>query len=50
MVNAKIKSIDFPDDLTKKLLHMILSHHGAVSLGWGSTKPQNSRSCGLALC
>ena len=37
MVNAKIKSIDFPDDLTKKLLHMILSHHGAVSLGWGST-------------
>ena len=37
MVNEKIKSLNFPRDLSKKLLHLILSHHGKVSLGWGST-------------
>jgi 3'-5' exoribonuclease len=37
MVNEKIKSLDFPGNLSKKLLHLILSHHGKVSLGWGST-------------
>jgi 3'-5' exoribonuclease len=37
IVNEKMKSLDFPEDLSNKLLHLILSHHGAVSLGWGST-------------
>jgi len=37
MVNEKMKSLDFPQNLSTKLLHLILSHHGAVSLGWGST-------------
>jgi 3'-5' exoribonuclease len=37
MVYEKIKSLNFPQDLSTNLLHCILSHHGAVSMGWGST-------------
>ncbi|MGB7055226.1 MAG: HD domain-containing protein [bacterium] len=38
MVAARIGQIpDFPADLSLKILHMILSHHGEVE--WGSPKP-----------
>jgi len=34
---VKEKMDNFPDDLSHKVLHLILSHHGDVKLGWGST-------------
>ena len=38
MVAQKIESLEnFPDLLKEKILHLILSHHGEVELGWGST-------------
>ncbi|MCI5867271.1 MAG: HD domain-containing protein [Methanosphaera sp.] len=37
MVDNKIKDLNIDDDLKVKLVHMILSHHGDASLGWGST-------------
>ncbi len=37
MVAEKIKELgDFPDLLRQKILHLILSHHGKIELGWGS--------------
>jgi len=37
MVNDHMKSLNFSEELSQKVLHLILSHHGPVSLGWGST-------------
>ena len=37
MVNDHMKSLNFPEELSQQVLHLILSHHGKVSLGWGST-------------
>lgn len=37
MVKEKIQELKLSDDLSYQILHMILSHHGNVSLGWGST-------------
>lgn len=37
MVKEKIKALEIPEEISDKLLHMILSHHGDVSNGWGST-------------
>lgn len=37
MVKAKINELDIPDELSTQILHMILSHHGNVHNGWGST-------------
>ena len=37
LVKEKMKDLDFPDELSSKLLHLILSHHGDISMGWGST-------------
>lgn len=36
MVKEKINEIEMPEDLSTQLLHLILSHHGEVSNGWGS--------------
>ncbi len=37
MVKEKMSSLNFPDELSHKVLHLILSHHGDVKLGWGSS-------------
>jgi 3'-5' exoribonuclease len=37
MVNERMNSLNFPEKLSQQVLHLILSHHGKVSLGWGST-------------
>ena len=36
MIENRIKKIDAPKKLKIQLIHMILSHHGDTSLGWGS--------------
>jgi 3'-5' exoribonuclease len=36
MVKEKIDALNISDELTNQLLHIILSHHGNVSNGWGS--------------
>ena len=39
MVDEKCRSIDgFPDLLRKKLVHIVLTHHGPLENGWGSAK------------
>ena len=39
MVDEKCRSIEgFPDLLRKKLVHIVLSHHGKLENGWGSAK------------
>lgn len=37
MVKKKMSSLNFSDELSHKVLHLILSHHGDVKLGWGSS-------------
>ncbi len=37
MVNDHMKSLNFPKELSQQVLHLILSHHGRVSMGWGSS-------------
>jgi len=37
MVKEKVNTLEIPEDISDRLLHMILSHHGDVSNGWGST-------------
>lgn len=37
MVKEKIDSLETPRELAIKIYHMILSHHGDVDLGWGSS-------------
>ena len=45
MVKEKMEKLDTPKELSNQILHMILSHHGPVSLGWGSSiDPENTRS------
>lgn len=36
MVKEKINDLDISDELSDSLLHLILSHHGKVAMGWGS--------------
>ncbi len=37
MVKEKVNELQVPEELSTQVLHMILSHHGVVSNGWGST-------------
>ncbi|MCE5214454.1 MAG: CRISPR-associated endonuclease Cas3'', partial [Methanobacterium sp.] len=37
MVEEKLKELNISKDLSNQLLHIILSHHGEVSNGWGSS-------------
>lgn len=37
MVQDRMKSLNLPEELSQRVLHLILSHHGKVSLGWGSS-------------
>jgi 3'-5' exoribonuclease len=37
LVKEKMNSLQFPEKLSQQVLHLILSHHGKVRLGWGST-------------
>lgn len=37
MLESKLSNLDIDDKLKVQLIHMILSHHGEKSLGWGST-------------
>ena len=37
MVKEKIDLLKTPRELAIKIIHMILSHHGDISLGWGSS-------------
>ena len=36
MVKAKLEKLEIPDEISNQILHMILSHHGYMSYGWGS--------------
>lgn len=36
MVKEKLLEVEMPEELSNKLLHLILSHHGEVKNGWGS--------------
>jgi len=37
MIEEKLKKIEMPSELSNKLLHLVLSHHGEVKNGWGSS-------------
>jgi len=37
MVKDKMAELETQEELSNQILHMILSHHGEVSNGWGST-------------
>lgn len=37
MVKEKANELQVPEELSTQVLHMVLSHHGVVSNGWGST-------------
>ena len=37
MVKEKMISLETPEVLSNQILHMILSHHGYISYGWGSS-------------
>ncbi|HNR26856.1 MAG TPA: HD domain-containing protein, partial [Methanobacteriaceae archaeon] len=37
MVRERMESLNFPEELYQQVLHLILSHHGKVSQGWGSS-------------
>ena len=37
MVEEKLSEVEISKDLSNQLLHIILSHHGDVKNGWGST-------------
>jgi 3'-5' exoribonuclease len=37
MVHDRMKSLNFPEELSQQVLHLILSHHGKVNMGWGSS-------------
>lgn len=37
MLDERLKTLSIDEELKVKLIHMILSHHGETSLGWGST-------------
>lgn len=49
MIRDKIKELgDIPEDLSRKLLHVVLSHHGEVKMGWGSpVDPQTPEAFAL---
>ena len=36
MVKERMRKLETPEELSNQILHMILSHHGYVSNGWGS--------------
>jgi 3'-5' exoribonuclease len=36
MVKERMTKLETPEELSNQILHMILSHHGDVSNGWGS--------------
>jgi 3'-5' exoribonuclease len=36
MIQERINKIGMPQKLSNKVLHLVLSHHGDVSVGWGS--------------
>ena len=36
MVKERMRELETPEELSNQILHMILSHHGYVSNGWGS--------------
>ena len=37
MVKERMTKLETPEELSNQILHMILSHHGDVSNGWGSS-------------
>ena len=37
MVKEKMISLETPEILSNQILHMILSHHGYIIYGWGSS-------------
>lgn len=37
MVKEKMDVLDIPEEISIKIFHMILSHHGEVENGWGSS-------------
>ncbi len=37
MVKEKMINLETPEALSNQILHMILSHHGFISYGWGSS-------------
>ena len=38
MVKERMIKLETPEELSNQILHMILSHHGDVSNGWGSSE------------
>jgi 3'-5' exoribonuclease len=36
IVKTRMEKLEIPEELSNQILHMILSHHGPVSYGWGS--------------
>jgi 3'-5' exoribonuclease len=48
MVEEKLKEVQISKDLSNQLLHIILSHHGDVSNGWGSiVNPKTAEAVAL---
>ncbi|NPA76070.1 MAG: HD domain-containing protein [Euryarchaeota archaeon] len=38
MVEKACEALDIPEELRKKVVHIILSHHNRVNFGWGSAR------------
>ena len=36
MVKVRLEKLEIPEEISNQILHMILSHHGYISYGWGS--------------
>lgn len=48
MVEEKLKELKISKDLSNQILHVILSHHGDVKIGWGSVvDPQTPEAIAL---
>ena len=48
MVKEKMDELNTPEEILIDILHMILSHHGPVSYGWGSpVDPKTSEAVAL---
>ena len=50
MVKQRMINLETPEEISNQILHMILSHHGYMSNGWGSPVSKNTRSFSTTFC
>lgn len=51
MVKEKMDKLNTSKEISNQILHMLLSHHGPVNLGWGSSiDPKTPEAITLHYC